>query len=198
MKDEPDDLIITDTSPLITFAIADHLHVLTLPKIRVVIPDAVYFEATRYESAPGASRLIEWANTHDDLVTIRPTETGLDQLNRLREGRSIRGMGETAALEVLETDSKNHPDRYHFLIFEDRDIEKRTIILPERAFAISTGDWLRTLENVHLIQSADKILDQAAEEGRKIDRQRKQISRDAAINAAKNRLIVKKKDGRGI
>ena len=198
MKNEPDDLIIADTSPLITFAIADHLHVLTLPKIRVVIPDAVFFEATRNELAPGASRLIEWANKHDDLVSIRPTETGLDQRNRLNEGRSIRGMGETAALEVLETDSKNHPDRYHFLIFEDRDIEKRTIILPDRAFAIATGDWLRTLEQIGLIQSADKILDQAAEEGRTIDRQRKQISRDAAINAAKKRLIAQKKGGRDI
>ena len=102
MNKGPDDLIVTDTSPLITLAVVDQLHVLTLPKIRIVIPDAVFVEATRYERAPGASRLIEWVAEHDALVTLRPTETGVDQLNRLKEGRSIRGMGETAALEVLE------------------------------------------------------------------------------------------------
>ncbi len=186
------DIIVTDTSPLITLAIADHLHVLTVPKIRVVVPDAVYFEATRFERAPGASRIIDWANHHDDIVSIRPTQTGLDQLNRLREGRSIRGMGETAALEVLETDTKNHPDRYHFLIFEDRDVEKRAIILPDRAFAIATGDWLRTLESLKLIQSADQVLDVAQAEGRTIDRQRRQLSHDSAIDAAKRRISAEK------
>jgi len=186
------DIIVTDTSPLITLAIADHLHVLTIPTIRVVIPDAVYFEATRFERAPGASRIIDWANRHDDIVSIRPTQTGLDQLNRLREGRSIRGMGETAALEVLETDTKNHPDRYHFLIFEDRDVEKRAIILPDRAFAIATGDWLRTLESLKLIQSADHVLDVAQAEGRTIDRQRRQLSHDTALEAAKKRISAQK------
>lgn len=33
-----DDLIVTDTSPLITLAIADHLHALTAPRIGIVRP----------------------------------------------------------------------------------------------------------------------------------------------------------------
>ena len=101
-------------------------------------------------------------------------------------------MGETAALEVLETDTKNHPDRYHFLIFEDRDVEKRAIILPDRAFAIATGDWLRPLESLKLIQSADQVLDVAQAEGRTIDRQRRQLSHDSAIDAAKRRISAEK------
>lgn len=87
---------MTDTSPLITLALADHSNVLTRRSLRVVIPDAVYVEATRVEGAPGASRLIAWLARHDDLVSIRPTETGLDQIERIRAGRSIRGLGAPA------------------------------------------------------------------------------------------------------
>ena len=42
MNPRTDDLIITDTSPLITLAIADHLHVLTMSRIRIVIPDCEF------------------------------------------------------------------------------------------------------------------------------------------------------------
>ncbi len=40
-------LIVTDTSPLITLALADALDVLLRPGLPVSIPDAVYVEATR-------------------------------------------------------------------------------------------------------------------------------------------------------
>jgi hypothetical protein len=195
MNPRTDDLIITDTSPLITLAIADHLHVLTMSRIRIVIPDAVFVEATRIEGAPGASRLIEWAANHDDLVSIRPTEVGLDQINRLKTGRTIRGLGEAAALEVLETTARHHPTRHLFLLFEDRDIEKRSIILPPNAYAIATGDWLRILETAGLIQSADQILDRAATEGRTMERQRMQLSRPTAIDAA-SAAVAKTSRGR--
>ena len=177
-------MIVTDTSPLITLSLADHLHVLAMPRIRIIVPDALFVEATRVEGAPGASRLVEWAASHDALVSIRPTETGVDQIERLRTGRSIRGMGETAALEVLEDTSKRHPERGLFLLFEDRDLAKRSIILPPGCFAVATGDWLRVLERTGLIQSADHVLDLAAAEGRTVERQRRQTSGDAAIAAA--------------
>lgn len=179
-----DDLIVTDASPLITLALGDQLHALTAPGLRVVIPDAVWVEATRVESAPGASELIDWIARNDHQVSTRPTEVGQDQLQRLRDGRSIRGMGEAAALEVLATTAEYHPSRHLFLIFEDRDLEKRTIILPERAYAITTGDWLRLAERKGLIQSADEALDRAAARGRTVDRQRSEGSRRDAIEAA--------------
>lgn len=188
MSRMPDDIIITDTSPLITLAIVDQLNVLTLPRLRIVIPDAVFVEATRYEQMPGASQLIDFVARHDDLVTVRPTETGQDQITRIREKRSIRGMGETAALEVLETDSINHPDRTKLLLFEDRDVQRKTIILPANAFAIATGDMLRIMEKVKLIDSAANILEQVSAQGRTIDRQFHQLSSKAAIAMATQRI----------
>lgn len=179
-----DSLIITDTSPLITLAVADRLHVLNAPGLQIVVPDAVFVEATRFEAAPGSSLIIEWAARHDDLIRIQPTEVGIDQLRRLAEGRSIRGMGEQAAQEVLTTSARLHLKRHLLLLFEDRNLQKRSVILPERAYAISTGDWLRTLERHGRIQSAAQVLDEAQAAGRTIERQRQIISRPKAIAAA--------------
>jgi hypothetical protein len=43
---------------------------------------------------------------------------------------------------------------------------------------ISTGDFLRELEGAGLIQSTDQILDEAAEQGRNVVRQRKAYEQD--------------------
>ena len=95
-------LIVTDTSPLFTLVLADSLDVLLRPGLSVSIPDAVYIEATRVRGAPGADRIVEWINDHLETVRIVPTDVGIDQQRRLEEGRSIRGLGEQAAIEALE------------------------------------------------------------------------------------------------
>ena len=92
-------LIVTDTSPLFTLVLADSLDVLLRPGLSVSIPDAVYIEATRVRGAPGADRIVEWINDHLETVRIIPTDVGIDQQRRLEEGRSIRGLGEQAAIE---------------------------------------------------------------------------------------------------
>ena len=57
-------LIVTDTSPLFTLALADALDALLRPGISVSIPDAVYIDATRVRGAPGAGRIVDWINEH--------------------------------------------------------------------------------------------------------------------------------------
>lgn len=166
-------LIVTDTSPLFTLALADALDTLLRPGLPVRIPDAVYIEATRVQGAPGAERIVEWINGHLDLVQIVPTDIGIDQQRRLAEGRPIRGMGEQAALEALDRFLRAGPEADALLLFEDTDIEKRRAIVDQRVSLISTGDFLRELEFAGLIQSADRILEQAAAQGRNIDRQRR-------------------------
>jgi hypothetical protein len=155
-------LIVTDTSPLFTLVLADALDVLLRPGLPVRIPDAVYFEATRVHGAPGAEQIVEWINAHLDMVQIVPTDTGIDQQRRLEEGRSIRGLGELASIEVLDRFLRSDPTVRALLLFEDTDVERRRAILDERADVVSTGDFLRDLEAAGLIQSADYILDSAA------------------------------------
>ena len=166
-------LIVTDTSPLITLALADSLDALLRPGLPVSIPDAVYIEATRIRAAPGAERLVDWINAHLDRVRIVPTEIGIDQQRRLEEGRSIRAMGELAAVEVLDRTLRNDAMAEALLLFEDSDISKRRAVLDERASLISTGDFLRELEEAGMIQSTERVLDEAARQGRNIERQRR-------------------------
>ena len=127
----------------------------------VSIPDAVYFEATRVHGAPGAERIVEWINAHLEAVRIVPTDIGIDQQRRLEEGRSIRGLGEQAAMETLDRFLRSAPEAEALLLFEDTDVERRRAIVDERVGLITTGDFLRELEAAGLIQSAEFILDQA-------------------------------------
>jgi len=169
---KPFSLIVTDTSPLFTLVLADALDALLRPGLAVSIPDAVYIEATRVHGAPGAEQIVEWINAHLDAVRIVPTDIGIDQQRRLEEGRSIRGLGEQAAIETLERFLRSDPAAEALLLFEDSDVEKRRAIVDQRVSLVSTGDFLRELEAAGLIQSADFILDQAAAQGRNVERQR--------------------------
>jgi hypothetical protein len=174
----PFNLIVTDTSPLLTLVLADALDALLRPGLPVSIPDAVYVEATRVHGAPGAEQIVEWINAHLDAVRIVPTDIGIDQQRRLEEGRSIRGLGEQAAVEALDRFLRGDAAAEALLLFEDNDVAKRRAVVEDRVSLISTGDFLRELEAARLIQSADHILDRAAERGRNVARQRQAM--DAA------------------
>jgi hypothetical protein len=169
-------LIVRDASPLITLAVANELGVLLRVGVPVEIPDAVFVEATRIPTAPGANRIVAWINDHSDQVRIVPTEIGIDQRQRLEQGRTIRDIGEQASIEVLEIFFAKNPDAEALLLFEDTDIVKRRAIVDARAGLISTGDFLREMQTARLIQSADHILDEAARTGRIIDKQRRAVA----------------------
>jgi hypothetical protein len=186
-------LIVTDTSPLITLALAGSLDALLRPGLPLSIPDAVYVEATRVRAAAGAGEIVEWMNAHLDQVRIVPTEVGIDQQRRLEEGRPTRALGEQAALEVLDRFLIGNRVAEALLLFEDSDIAKRQAIIDERVSLITTGDFLRELEAAGLIQSADRILDQAAERGRNVERQR-QPSEDAATRERLRQQLQLRKD----
>jgi len=193
----PFNLIVTDTSPLFTLVLADALDTLLRPGLAVSIPDAVYIEATRVHGAPGADRIVEWINAHLDAVRIIPTDIGIDQQRRLEEGRSIRGLGEQAAIETLERFLRSDPTAEALLLFEDTDIEKRRAVVDERASLISTGDFLRELEAAGLIQSADFILDQAAARGRNVERQRQAVKDSTTRERLREQLQHRDTPGRG-
>ena len=120
---KPFSLIVTDTSPLLTLALADALDALLRPGLAVTIPDAVYIEATRVHGAPGAEQIVEWINAHLDMVRIIPTDIGIDQQRRLEEGRSTRGLGEQAAIEALDRFLRSDAEAEALLLFEDSDVQ---------------------------------------------------------------------------
>jgi len=181
-------LIVTDTSPLFTLGLADALDARLRPGLPVSIPDAVYIEATRVRGAPGADRIVAWINDHLDTVRIVPTDVGIDQQRRLDEGRSIRGLGEQAAIEAMDRFLRSDHAARALLLFEDTDIERRHAVVDARVDLVSTGDFLRELEAAGLIQSSDYILDRAAAEGRNIERQRHAVSDAEARERLQNHL----------
>lgn len=187
-------LIVTDTSPLLTLALADNLDALLRPKIPITIPDAVYVEATRVHGAPGASTIVQWINEHLEQVRIVPTEIGVDQQRRIEEGRPVRGLGEQAAIEALERFLQSNEKARALLLFEDTDVEKRRAVVDERVSLISTGDFLRELEAAGLIQSTDFVLERAAEQGRNIERQRRERGRDDARDRLRRQLQRDRQD----
>jgi ATP:corrinoid adenosyltransferase len=63
-------LLVTDASPLITLAAAEALECLTMPGLRVVIPDMVYFEVTQDLAKTGAEDIVQWARRHQGQVEI--------------------------------------------------------------------------------------------------------------------------------
>ena len=193
-------LLVTDASPLITLAAAEALECLTMPGLRVVIPDMVYFEVTQDLSKTGADDIVQWARRHHGQVEIVATSVFAEfQVMRGADPRTkSKGRGEQSALEVLNAAIDENPELEAVLLFEDNDVRTRRFVrgLPERVTALSTGDLLYELEYTGRIQSSDRILDIATEKERNVEQQRQPSGDEAARNAL--RLQLQRTDpGRG-
>ena len=168
-------LIVTDASPLITLAAGEALECLTMPGVPVIIPDMVYYEATRNFAKLGSEQIVEWAQRHRGQVEIAPTNTFAEfQTLQVTNPRTqSRGRGEQAALEVLNAAVAQYPALEAILLFEDSDLKTRRFVraLPERVAPLSTGDFLYELKKAGRIQSSDHILDIAEANARNIDAQ---------------------------
>lgn len=165
-------LLVTDASPLITLAAAEALECLTMPGLRVLIPDMVYYEVTQDLAKTGAEDIVQWVRQHQGQVELIVTSVFAEfQVLRAADERTrSKGRGEQSALEVLNVEIDKDPDIEAILLFEDNDIRKRGFVrgLPERVTALSTGDLLRELEAAGRIQSSDRILDVAVEKERNV------------------------------
>lgn len=194
-------LIVTDSSPLITLAAAESLHLLTIPGIPVLIPDMVYYEVTRNIAKLGATNVVQWVKANRVLVRLEPTEVFAEYqaLLTLNPKTSSRDRGERAATEVLTDAIIADPHMQALLLYEDSDIMRRRFadLLPERVMPISTGGFLRTLEEAGRIQSADRVLDEAMTKGRDVTKQRIAVTSKEIAHALKETL-PKGQGGRGI
>ena len=159
-------IIVTDSSPLVTLAIAGELDVLLLPKLRVLVPDMVRFEVIRYPDKPGSKEVAEWLriNSVAQKVFIESTEIFEDFLilQKAKPEHKIKDSGESAAAEVLNNVLQNK-DFGAILIFEDSAVKKPNYLrrLPNEVVVVSTSEFLHGLQANNLIESADKILDKA-------------------------------------
>lgn len=165
---KPISLIVTDTGPLITLALAGELDVLIIKDgIQVIIPDLVRFEVLRHIDKPGAREIDAWIRSNEpDAVRVASTEEYEEfmLLLSLKPDARTKSRGEAAATEVLKRELARG-DRIGILLFEDGDIRRNryTITAPDNVLMISTAQFLKGLEREGLIPSANEILDRVTE-----------------------------------
>ena len=160
-------LIVTDVPPLITLAAAQCLDYLLYPELPVIVPDAVFYEATRQIDKLGAQEIIDWHSAHRSSVSVEPTEVFKNEIERLTRqgGRVAKDLGERAAIETI----RNYPfapEERAILLSDDRDVERVVITDPQKVVLLTTRDYLTQLEEAQRIQSVDAVFSAARERGR--------------------------------
>ena len=158
-------LIVTDSGPLITLAVARSLDVLLLPGLPMIVPDMVRFEVIRDLSKPGAEEVAQWIRENEGpALRVASTEVFEEYqvLAQARPATKAANRGEQAAAEVLskELEAKDHGA---VLLFEDSGIRKQNFLvrLPDEVVVTSTSEFLFGLESAGLISSALEILRRA-------------------------------------
>ena len=158
-------LIVTDSGPLITLAVAKSLDVLLLPRLPVIVPDMVRFEVIRDTSKPGAQAVADWIRLNEGpALRVGSTEVfeEYQALLGVRPSTKTSHRGEQAAAEILSNELKN-TDHGAVLLFEDSGVRKQNFLvrLPGNVVVTSTSEFLFDLESVKLIDSAAAILRRA-------------------------------------
>jgi len=190
-------LVVVDAAPLITLAAANSLDYLLYPDLPVVIPDAVFHEATAGASKLGAQAIIDWYRDNRSKVSIEPTETfEAERLLSEQPGyRPARDLGERAALEVVRhAHLLDKPEDRALLLSDDRDVQRLLVIDPDRIILLTTWDFLRQLEEAQRIQSADAVIDQVRAAGRTPVQRDLWSGHDPDIRDAVKAILAKSRD----
>ncbi len=160
----PVSLFVLDTGPLITLAAADSLDYLLYPNVPVVIPDAVFYEATRDSAKLGAQSIMDWVKAHHTQVEIAVTNAyvNFDAARIVNPGAYEPNLGERSAVEVIEEPARLQGDDKAILLCEESAVTRRIIVRErEKIVELSTMDFLKLLEAEQRIQSADAVFDRA-------------------------------------
>ena len=163
-------ILVMDTGPLITLAVAESLDYLLMPGLPVVVPDAVYFEATRKSAAIGAASVTEWVQAHADKISIVPTEVFEFEIEALERGnKRMRDLGERAALEVIRYTPFASEHEVAILLTEDDEIIRGRFVPRDerlRIVVVTTHDLLEGLERAQRINSVEAVYKRANDGGR--------------------------------
>ncbi len=161
-------LIITDAPPLITLAAAQSLDYLLYPSLPIIIPDAVFHEATYSAGKLGAQEILEWYRAHLGQVRVEPTDIFREEMI-LREAlpgrKAARDIGERAAIEIVRKYPLPENGRA-LLLSDDQDTQRLLVFEPENTVLLTTWDYLRQLEVAQRIQSADAVMEAVRKAGR--------------------------------
>lgn len=180
-------LFVLDTGPLITLAAAESLGYLLYPNVPVIIPDAVFYEATRDSAKLGAESIMDWVKAHRAEVEIAVTNAYLnfDTARIVNPQAYEPNLGERAAVEIIEEPARLQGDDKAILLCEETAVTRRVIVRErDKIIELSTMDFLKLLESEQRIQSADAVFERALAAGRNASRLEKFGEHDLSLRDA--------------
>lgn len=184
-------IIVTDAPPLITLAAAQALDYLLYPDLPVIIPDAVFHEATSAAGRLGVQEILAWYRANTEHVRVEPTDIFREEM-LLREAmpgrKPARDVGERAAIEII----RNYPladDARALLLSDARDVERFLVFEPEQTILLTTWDYLQQLEEAQRIQSADAVMDAVRAAGRNLPKRDLWSEHDPEVRDAVRTVI---------
>jgi hypothetical protein len=167
-KKIPVDLVVVDSGPLISLALAGEIDLLKSFRRPIRILDVVKEECTRFRDKPGANELASWFAENENLQ-YRTVQTP-GHLQRYRDAvamedagstdRPSEGIGDEAITWYITNVAKIEKGNDVVLVLLEDAAFGDGVLLPRapEVTALSTRGFLRTLQNYGLIASADEII----------------------------------------
>ena len=164
-------LVLPDAGPLISLATADRLDLLDLFAVPLATLDVVKAECL-FKDWEGRQSLERWFGRNEDRIEIIASPimaTYASAIERVRDGSdpsATRGLGDAAISWYVANAPFTRPRHTTTLVltedaaFGDSRLRRDVHVLSTRAF-------LQTLENLDVIDSARRILDDIERGGRK-------------------------------
>jgi hypothetical protein len=155
-------LVIPDAGPFNSLWYANALDLLLKIDMPIVMVDAVYGELTSDQENYQKDRDVRaFVESHRHVFAIAETDIWRAELDRRARGmKPKRNIGEVAIADYLTDENGLQRDVAHgdpvLVLFEDHDI--RIINKPPTVHLLSTVGFLRGLELVGLIPSADAVI----------------------------------------
>jgi hypothetical protein len=129
-----------------SLAAADSLDYLLYPNVSVIIPDAVFYEATRDSAKLGAQSILDWVKGHHAQVEIAVTNAYVNfDVARIVNPQAYEpNLGERAAVEVIEEPARLQGDDKAILLCEETAVSRRVIVRErDKIIELSTIDFLK-------------------------------------------------------
>lgn len=194
-------LFVVDTGPLITLAAAETLDYLLYPNVDLIVPDAVFYEATRDVGKLGAQEILDWVRHNRPRIEIAVTHafTNFLALREINPRAREPNLGERAAIEVIDDPSRLGEGERAVLLCEETAVTRRVVVRERsRIVEISTMDFLTILESERRIQSAEAVFERALAAGRSPSRATRYGEHDPGLrDAVRDVLEVRRPPDRG-
>jgi hypothetical protein len=157
-------LIIPDAGPINSLWVAGELPLLLKLRMPVVVIDQVYAElASDPENYLKDREVMEFVGAHLDVFKIETTNVGKMAATLREQGTFQTGqsLGEAAIADFFQHGLEKYvrDDQAALLLFEDADFRTVKVIRkPRNVHLTSTVAWLRGLQEMGIVTSADDIV----------------------------------------